>query len=92
MLKIKIKNSTLLNDLEVSHYQYNNYINLLNEIRTRGYDEKYWDFWTQYMAVFTEYETLKEHLRVEIIVPVVGDNYNGNWRVDFENGEILISE
>jgi hypothetical protein len=92
MLKIKIKNSTLLNDLEVSHYEYNSYISILNEIRTRGYDEKYWDFWSQYMEAFAEYETLKEHLRVEIIIPIVGNNYNGNWEVNFETGEILISE
>ena len=90
MLKAKIENSDLLTRLEIAHYEFNSYLDILNDIKSRGYDDEYWNMWKQYMSVLTEYETIKEELRVTIIVPIVGENYPGVWEAKFDTQEIYI--
>ena len=89
MYKVNIADTDLFDDLEVAYYEYNSYFNIINTIKNQGYDENYWDVWFQYMEVLVEYETLKERLRVEIIVPVVGEIFD-RWEVNFEEGVVYI--
>lgn len=87
---IKCEQSELLADLEVSYYEYLSYQNMINSLRKNNqYDENYWDMWSQYMEVTAEYETLKEHLNAEIIIPIT-DKKSCNWNVNFETNEIYI--
>ena len=92
MIKAKIENSDLLTNLEIAHYEFNSYVDILNEVKTHGYNEEYWNIWNQYMQIYVEYETLKEELRTQIIVPIVGDNYPGGWEVNFDTQEIYITD
>ena len=86
-----VKNNELLADLEVSHYEQASYQNILNGIvKNHGYNEEYWKIWEQYMSVRSEYDTLKEHIRVEYIIPAVGEDHPGWWEIDFNNGIITI--
>ena len=87
---IQIDNKDLVADLEVSYYEYNSYVNMLKEAKNNGYNSEYWSLWEQYMEVCSEYETLKEHIRAEYVVPAVGENYPGTWEVNFDNQEIYI--
>ena len=90
MITVKITNNNLLADLEASHYEYTSYMDILNSAKINGYTQEYWSLWEQFMEVQSEYETFKEHLRVEFVVPAVGDNYNGIWEVDFDQGVVFI--
>ncbi len=87
---IQIDNKDLVADLEVSHYEYNSYLNMLQEAKSNGYNSEYWSLWGQYMEVCSEYETLKEHIRAEYVVPAVGENYPGWWEIDFDTCKITI--
>ena len=90
MIIVQVDNENLVKNLEVSHYEYVSYNNMLESAKVNGYNQEYWDLWSQYMEVCSEYETLKEHIRVEFIVPAVGEDYPGWWEIDFENKIITI--
>lgn len=92
MFQIDISKIKLFSDLEVCYYEYCAYTDILRGARSNGYNEEYWNLWSQYMEVLGEYETLKEHLRVEVIVPLMGENTPCNWEVKFEEGLLYITE
>ena len=87
---IKIIDENLVIDLETSHHEYNSYLNMLENSKINGYDEEYWSLWKQFMEVRAEYDTLKEHIRVDYVIPAVGENYPGWWEIDFNKNEIII--
>ena len=87
---IRVDDNDFIDELEVSHYEFNSYTNMLDYSKENGYNDEYWDIWQQYMEVYVEYTTLKEKLRVNYIVPAVGENYPGWWEINFERKEIYI--
>lgn len=87
---VKIDNEDLITNLEASYYEHNSYLDMLKYIKENGYNNEYWDIWEQYMEVRSEYDTLKEHIRVEYVIPAVGDNYPGWWEIDFDKRQLFI--
>lgn len=93
MFKISMKDVELFTNLEITHYEFNSYLNILTDIRnSKGYNEEYWNTWNDYIKVLVEYETLKEQLRIQFVVPIVGEDYNGSWEANFEEGVVYINE
>ena len=91
MFKIQMKDVELFTNLEVVHYEFNSYLNILHDLKINsGYNEEYWDTWKEYIRILGEYETLKEQLRIDFIIPIVGDDFNGNWEAKFDTGEEII--
>ena len=91
MFKIQMKDVELFTNLEVVHYEFNSYLNILHDLKINsGYNEEYWDTWKEYIRILGEYETLKEQLRIDFIIPIVGDDFDGNWEANFDTGEIVI--
>lgn len=91
MLKItELSENDLFTNLEVVHYEYESYLNILEDLKKKGYNDEYWTTWKDYIRVLGEYETLKEQLRVTFVIPLVGDGFDGNWEANFETGEIYI--
>ena len=91
MFKIEMKDVELFTNLEVVHYEFNSYLNILHDLKINsGYNEEYWDTWKEYIRILGEYETLKEQLRIDFIIPIVGDDFDGNWEANFDTGEIVI--
>ncbi len=91
MFKIQMKDVELFTNLEVVHYEFNSYLNILHDLKINsGYNEEYWDTWKEYIRILGEYETLKEQLRIDFIIPIVGDDFNGNWEANFDTGEVII--
>ena len=86
-----MKDVELFTNLEVVHYEFNSYLNILHDLKINsGYNEEYWDTWKEYIRILGEYETLKEQLRIDFIIPIVGDDFNGNWEANFDTGEVII--
>lgn len=94
MFKISMENVELFTQLEITHYEFNSYIDILADMRNNNtnYNENYWRIWKEYINILGEYETLKEKLRVEFIVPIVGEGYGGNWEANFDEGIVYIYE
>ena len=91
MFKIQMKDVELFTNLEVVHYEFNSYLNILHDLKINsGYNEEYWDTWKEYIRILGEYETLKEQLRIDFIIPIVGDDFNGHWEANFDTGEVII--
>ena len=91
MFKIQMKDVELFTNLEVVHYEFNSYLNILHDLKINsGYNEEYWDTWKEYIRILGEYETLKEKLRIQFIVPIVGEGYDGNWEANFDENMIYI--
>lgn len=87
-----MKDVELFTNLEVVHYEFNSYLNILHDLKINsGYNEEYWNTWKEYIRVLGEYETLKEQLRIDFIIPIVGDDFNGNWEANFDTGEVIIT-
>lgn len=92
MFKIAMKDAELFAELEIAHYEFNSYANILNDMKNsdNGYNDEYWSTWKEYIKVLGEYETLKEKLRIQFVVPIVGEGYDGNWEANFDENMIYI--
>ena len=86
----QIADKNFITNLKISCDEYNNYLNMLKQIKKNGYNNEYWLLWKQFMDVCSEFNTLKEQLRVNYVVPIVGENHPGEWTVDFKTGDVFI--
>lgn len=82
----------VLGKLERVYYEVQGRQNIINFMVSNGMTENknfqtYWDNYLHYLRV---YEDFKEEFRVTCIIPLVGNDFEGNWKVDFNRKEVII--
>ena len=93
MLKMSLKGNATFNELEIIHYEYDSYAQILESVEANNqYDEYFWDLWKKYMELHAIYETLKKVIHIDIVLPITGNDFYGHWEIDFDKEEITIFE
>lgn len=91
MLKLSLKDNEIFTNLEIIHYEYESYVQILEYMEANNqYDEEFWTLWKKYMELYAIYETLKKSIHINIVLPVTGNNFHGHWEINFDEEEITI--
>lgn len=78
--------------LEKANYEVQGYQSILQYMLNNNMKDHptYKSTWEDYLNALKTYDAEKENFRVNYIVPVVGNNFNGRWEVTFTTKEVKI--
>jgi hypothetical protein len=78
--------------LKKAHYEMIGLQSIVQYMITSGAQSNptFGKYWEEYINSIANYDKVKEEFRINYITPVVGENYPGNWEVDFFYNEVKI--
>ena len=87
-----VEHEDILNKLERAYYEVQGRQNIINFMIVNGMSENknFQTYWDTYLCYLKVYENFKEEFRVTCVLPLVGENFEGNWEVDFNRKEVKI--
>lgn len=90
MLKFSMTDNEIFMKLEIAHYEYESYSQIIEELDFQGkHDDNYWSIWFQYITALGVYETYQKLLTVNFIYPKVGLEFD-RWEANYDNCELTI--